>query len=79
MRRANTCYLNRTHVRLNTFISQELLCVCRGAGCIFIEMLQGAPAFPGVADVFEQLVKIWRVSLNSVYLAVGLNQGKNNN
>ncbi|TSK62680.1 Cyclin-dependent kinase 15 [Bagarius yarrelli] len=32
-----------------------------GAGCIFIEMLQGAPAFPGVADVFEQLVKIWRV------------------
>uniref|UniRef100_A0A4W6FF37 Cyclin-dependent kinase 15 n=1 Tax=Lates calcarifer TaxID=8187 RepID=A0A4W6FF37_LATCA len=26
-----------------------------GAGCIFIEMLQGAPAFPGVTDVFEQL------------------------
>ncbi|KAF7711136.1 cyclin-dependent kinase 15 isoform X1 [Silurus meridionalis] len=32
-----------------------------GAGCIFIEMLQGVPAFPGVADAFEQLVKIWRV------------------
>uniref|UniRef100_UPI003AADC270 cyclin-dependent kinase 15 n=1 Tax=Centroberyx gerrardi TaxID=166262 RepID=UPI003AADC270 len=32
-----------------------------GAGCIFIEMLQGAPAFPGVADVFEQLQKIWAV------------------
>lgn len=32
-----------------------------GAGCIFIEMLQGAPAFPGVADVFEQLQKIWNV------------------
>lgn len=35
----------------------------RGAGCIFIEMLQGSPAFPGVADVFEQLLKIWAVSL----------------
>uniref|UniRef100_A0A672T055 Cyclin-dependent kinase 15 n=1 Tax=Sinocyclocheilus grahami TaxID=75366 RepID=A0A672T055_SINGR len=33
----------------------------RGAGCIFIEMLQGSPAFPGVADVFEQLLKIWAV------------------
>ncbi|XP_038835354.1 cyclin-dependent kinase 15 isoform X1 [Salvelinus namaycush] len=32
-----------------------------GAGCIFIEMLQGSPAFPGVADVFEQLQKIWAV------------------
>uniref|UniRef100_A0A8C7JIF8 Cyclin-dependent kinase 15 n=1 Tax=Oncorhynchus kisutch TaxID=8019 RepID=A0A8C7JIF8_ONCKI len=32
-----------------------------GAGCIFIEMLQGTPAFPGVADVFEQLQKIWAV------------------
>ena len=25
-------------------------------------MLQGSPAFPGVADVFEQLQKIWTVS-----------------
>uniref|UniRef100_A0A8D3CE42 cyclin-dependent kinase n=1 Tax=Scophthalmus maximus TaxID=52904 RepID=A0A8D3CE42_SCOMX len=32
-----------------------------GAGCVFIEMLQGAPAFPGVTDVFEQLQKIWTV------------------
>ncbi|KAM7365871.1 hypothetical protein PAMP_016764 [Pampus punctatissimus] len=32
-----------------------------GAGCIFIEMLQGAPAFQGVTDVFEQLQKIWTV------------------
>ncbi|XP_062303211.1 cyclin-dependent kinase 15 isoform X1 [Osmerus eperlanus] len=32
-----------------------------GAGCVFIEMLQGSPAFPGVADVFEQLQKIWTV------------------
>lgn len=39
----------------------------RGAGCIFIEMLQGAPAFPGVSDEFEQLQKIWEVS-NTVYI-----------
>ncbi|KAM5151554.1 cyclin-dependent kinase 15 isoform 2-T2 [Mantella aurantiaca] len=32
-----------------------------GAGCIFIEMLQGYPAFSGVSDVFEQLEKIWSV------------------
>ncbi|XP_073318435.1 cyclin-dependent kinase 15 isoform X3 [Pagrus major] len=32
-----------------------------GAGCIFIEMLQGAPAFPGDTDLFEQLQKIWTV------------------
>ncbi|KAG8432699.1 hypothetical protein GDO86_017081 [Hymenochirus boettgeri] len=32
-----------------------------GAGCIFIEMLQGHPAFSGVSDVFEQVEKIWSV------------------
>nr|XP_057941891.1 cyclin-dependent kinase 15 isoform X2 [Doryrhamphus excisus] len=32
-----------------------------GAGCIFVEMLQGAPAFPGLTDVFDQLRKIWTV------------------
>ncbi|KAM9835976.1 cyclin-dependent kinase 15 [Aulostomus maculatus] len=32
-----------------------------GAGCIFVEMLQGAPAFPGVTDIFEQLQRIWTV------------------
>ncbi|XP_072235292.1 cyclin-dependent kinase 15 [Leuresthes tenuis] len=32
-----------------------------GAGCIFIEMLQGAPAFPGVSDELEQLQRIWGV------------------
>uniref|UniRef100_A0A6Q2X769 cyclin-dependent kinase n=1 Tax=Esox lucius TaxID=8010 RepID=A0A6Q2X769_ESOLU len=32
-----------------------------GAGCVFIEMLQGTPAFPGEADIFEQLQKIWAV------------------
>ncbi|MGH0117627.1 UNVERIFIED_CONTAM: hypothetical protein FKN15_041819 [Acipenser sinensis] len=30
-----------------------------GVGCIFIEMLQGSPAFPGVTDIVEQLQKIW--------------------
>lgn len=40
----------------------KVLCVwIRGAGCIFIEMLQGAPAFPGDTDVFQQLQKIWTV------------------
>ncbi|XP_026218874.1 cyclin-dependent kinase 15 [Anabas testudineus] len=32
-----------------------------GAGCVFIEMLQGTPAFPGDSDVFGQLQKIWTV------------------
>ncbi|XP_044160584.1 cyclin-dependent kinase 15 isoform X2 [Bufo gargarizans] len=32
-----------------------------GAGCIFIEMLQGYPAFSGVSNAFEQLEKIWSV------------------
>lgn len=32
-----------------------------GAGCIFVEMLQGVPAFPGKADVLEQLQTIWMV------------------
>ncbi|XP_053554670.1 cyclin-dependent kinase 15 isoform X2 [Bombina bombina] len=32
-----------------------------GAGCIFLEMLQGYPAFSGVTDIFEQLEKIWSV------------------
>ncbi|XP_012891361.1 PREDICTED: cyclin-dependent kinase 15 isoform X2 [Dipodomys ordii] len=32
-----------------------------GAGCIFIEMLQGQPLFPGVSNILEQLEKIWEV------------------
>ncbi|XP_028327693.1 cyclin-dependent kinase 15-like isoform X2 [Gouania willdenowi] len=32
-----------------------------GAGCVFVEMLQGAPAFPGKSDQFEQLHLIWEV------------------
>lgn len=33
----------------------------RGAGCIFVEMLQGVPAFQGEADELEQLQTIWTV------------------
>lgn len=32
-----------------------------GVGCIFIEMVGGSPAFPGVRDPFDQLDKIWRI------------------
>ncbi|XP_075385413.1 cyclin-dependent kinase 15 [Tenrec ecaudatus] len=32
-----------------------------GAGCIFIEMFQGRPLFPGVSNILEQLEKIWEV------------------
>ncbi|XP_053453421.1 cyclin-dependent kinase 15 isoform X1 [Nycticebus coucang] len=32
-----------------------------GAGCIFIEMFQGRPLFPGVSNVLGQLEKIWEV------------------
>lgn len=33
-----------------------------GVGCILVEMLNGAPCFPGVRDVFDQLDKIFRVT-----------------
>ncbi|XP_069577309.1 cyclin-dependent kinase 15 [Brachyistius frenatus] len=32
-----------------------------GAGCVLVEMLQGAPAFPGDSDELDQLQKIWAV------------------
>ncbi|CAG2162341.1 unnamed protein product [Oppiella nova] len=32
-----------------------------GVGCIFLEMVCGAPAFPGVRDPMDQLDKIWRI------------------
>ncbi|KAG0426733.1 hypothetical protein HPB47_026159 [Ixodes persulcatus] len=32
-----------------------------GVGCIFIEMVTGAAAFPGVKDTGDQLEKIWKV------------------
>ncbi|XP_077180304.1 cyclin-dependent kinase 15 [Paroedura picta] len=32
-----------------------------GAGCIFVEMLQGQPLFPEVCNTFEQLENIWEI------------------
>ncbi|KAL8183668.1 UNVERIFIED_CONTAM: Cyclin-dependent kinase 15 [Gekko kuhli] len=32
-----------------------------GAGCVFVEMLQGQPLFPGVCNTFEQLEEIWEL------------------
>ncbi|XP_018019922.1 cyclin-dependent kinase 14, partial [Hyalella azteca] len=32
-----------------------------GVGCIFVEMITGAPAFPGVRDVHDQLDKVFKV------------------
>uniref|UniRef100_A0A3B5M336 mitogen-activated protein kinase n=1 Tax=Xiphophorus couchianus TaxID=32473 RepID=A0A3B5M336_9TELE len=37
-----------------------------GAGCIFIEMLQGAPAFAGGSDELEQLQNIWTLQVLGV-------------
>lgn len=36
--------------------------LCRGVGCIFVEMLSGKPLFPGIKGVYDQLNKIWNVS-----------------
>lgn len=33
----------------------------RGVGCIFIEMVTGCAAFPGVKDTIDQLDKIWKI------------------
>ncbi|XP_044736363.1 cyclin-dependent kinase 14 isoform X2 [Chrysoperla carnea] len=32
-----------------------------GVGCIFVEMLTGVPTFPGVRDIYDQLVKIFKM------------------
>ena len=42
-----------------------------GVGCILVEMLNGAPCFPGVRDVFDQ------VSLNFNYFYVDMIQNPN--
>lgn len=34
----------------------------RGVGCIFIEMMQGVAAFPGMKDIQDQLERIFLVS-----------------
>lgn len=39
----------------------EVDSVLRGAGCVFVEMLQGAPAFPGEAAELQQLQTIFQV------------------
>jgi hypothetical protein len=38
--------------------------VFRGVGCIFTEMIAGAPTFPGMKDSYDQLDKIFRVCLD---------------
>ena len=35
--------------------------LCRGVGCIFVEMLTGKPLFPGLKGVNDQLNRIWGV------------------
>lgn len=35
-----------------------------GVGCIFIEMITGVPTFPGVRDTYDQLDKIFKVSIH---------------
>ena len=30
----------------------------RGVGCIFVEMHNGQPCFPGVRDIYDQLDKV---------------------
>ena len=34
----------------------------RGVGCIFVEMIQGVAAFPGMKDIQDQLERIFLVS-----------------
>ena len=33
-----------------------------GVGCILVEMLNGAPCFPGVRDIFDQVSEMFRKS-----------------
>lgn len=34
-----------------------------GVGCIFVEMITGMAIFPGVRDTYDQLDKIFKVSI----------------
>ena len=36
-----------------------------GVGCILVEMLNGAPCFPGVRDIFDQVKKMKNYILNN--------------
>ncbi len=38
-------------------------CVCRGVGCIYVEMVSGVAIFPGEKDIWDQLNKIWQVCI----------------
>lgn len=44
--------------------------LCRGVGCIFVEMIQGVAAFPGMKDIQDQLERIFLVSGLCVYVSV---------
>lgn len=39
-----------------------------GVGCILLEMLMGAPSFPGVRDALDQLDKIFKVQYRQQHL-----------
>ena len=39
-----------------------------GVGCIFVELLTGSPAFPGVKDAADQLERIFKVHISSFVL-----------
>lgn len=43
-----------------------------GVGCIFIEMITGVPTFPGVRDTYDQLDKIFKVSIQLLMYAYKL-------
>ncbi|KAK0133772.1 Cyclin-dependent kinase 14 [Merluccius polli] len=44
------------------FTAHRCVLCCRGVGCIFIEMIQGVAAFPGMKDIQDQLERIFLVS-----------------
>ena len=46
------------------YVVAPVLCLCcRGVGCIFTEMISGQATFPGMKDAYDQLDKIFKVSL----------------
>lgn len=44
---------------------RHFVVLCRGVGCIFIEMITGIATFPGSKDSTDQLDKIWKVSFDA--------------
>src|SRR5688572_29941973 len=49
------------YLNIDFLLTRELLTSHRGVGCIFVEMMTGSAAFPGVKDSSDQLDKIWKV------------------